>query len=1344
MADQHLRFFDKKGEPLNFPYIGAEVESPLTYTFNYETNSSNSTPTSGRVSFFDLSSNVVYLNVIDSNGFDISEWANEANSKVQAGAKVTLRLNINPAIVLDVNISSTTISSGIVTLNLNNFIGPTAISNSNTVYCETLAQNLPGGYYEGSIYFDPVSAGLYENEQIFIIQEFKDSVSGSNFIGFPHTGSTGSSSLPKWRTRWESDSYGDVDVSNILFTYQITENDPDIGGDPAIINYQNIVTPVIKNTSDVYLDGYISTPETSTPSKALQVNIALNAPEQAAEVYERKLIIEDITGESPSKVAEINFYGEVVGSDERLDVLTRNLGRAFTSTDSTILRNHDANEPLPDYIEINEKRKELMVAGEEIFPFIGSYKGLIGALKFFGYQDLRIKEYWLNLNYKQINLTPLQENKVFLDKYTNTKTPNQTVLIDDVLDNENTGKYRLEQTYGPNSAGEYVLDVSSENTLIPSKTYKKTSLFGLYYDINTTSSLVDPYGYPVTPEAFTFTQEDVLLKLFALKERLKKTYLPLNARIIDITGEGVYYNVYNTKAWTDTLERDEIDSGNNINFISNPDFGFIEDLRAFGVRTSATSIQAPMNYNNVIDIDVSVVGPSGDAFRFSTNSGLNPTLEIERGKRYNFSLISGGYDFYITTQSNLSQIDPVGISNNGATAGVMQLDVSPQATGPYYYYSTVNPSKLAGSITITDSSVSDLGNTVVPLYNSQRYTVQQNSEMLTAISNYYDLKMNGQIKSLVDNINTSIYNQEDETDIPIGMPVVLELEVDTWDWDEMSMSWNSLNLPTIPNQNNALTWGSIDFSAYNEIEWVIEKSQNQTGSGYSFSHRGHVMDFYKLAHFLPYNGEYDVTCYLYDSFNFKNRKISKSSITVSPRTINMDAWTRYRENEKYSWDLTIRDWDSYDSMWEYPAEGKTRNELNKEIPTEILDFAVYGNNAIDGQIFKVGKNVPAVGASGYFGVTQDFLDIEKAYSLLISGNQYGYTNIFTSQPHNFTDGSQVFIGGSIDDLNKSWKISIPPGATGYSFTVPYVISPQAGVGATSGPSSIAGGTAYYVLNSTYPNQNITGGGSISVSVNGGVVGATASGSNLQATANSIIEEINSVVTQPDYFAQTFEPTADPVLINVVAGGSGNIGNGDQLTVTLTGSLSLSSIDTQLSGGVTGGFAYVDWDASTDEIPVENLKYFGTKHLKWQTFTGSSWDNAYAHTWDDFEFENGWLGGYEIHSAKVGDNIKVSTGSQTFPFPVGVTFGPTGSGTGPSAHMTLGSAASQLNSSSDPNITNFYYRVIPSTASSTLTTAGPTSISILPFAATGGSSPAPFSVPGGSSPLVVSFTVATGP
>ena len=1340
MANQKLRFFDKKGEPLNFEYVGPTASAPLDNKFYYRAEQ-GTTPSSGYLSISNYSNNQIVLNLIDSNSYNLTGWVDSVNDTILQGGKITFRISWYPAQVIEAQIVSASIAGSIVTLTFSKYVGPTQISTDTPLLCETFGIKLPGGYFKGTIYFEPVSAGLYENEQIFVVQDFIDSSSNDIFIGYPHAGSTGATGNPYWRSRWENNTYGSVDVTDIIFTYQIEENDPEIGGDPSIVNYQNIAFPVIQNLGDYYQNGYIVTPEAGTPSKALEINVGLNTTNVGAEIYERKLIVEDITTGTPEKIVEIEFYGQVIAEDERLDVLTKNLGRSFLLGDSVILRDHDSNEIFPDYIEINEKRKELMVAGEDIFPYIGSYKGLIGALKFFGYQDLRIKEYWLNLNYNRVTLTPLQQNQFFLDNYEKTIYPNQTILIADVLDNENTGKYRLEQTYGPNASGEYVLNVSGEDTLVPSRTYKKTALFGLYYDINRTTDQTDAYGYPVTEEAFAFTQQEVLLKLFALKERLKQSYLPLNARIVDITGEGVYYNIYNTKEWTDFLDRSDIDLGNNIEFIANPDFGFIEDLRALGVRTYPKSIQTPMNYGDSIEIDVTIVGPSGDAFRFSGYNSDNPILELERGKSYNFNLLTSGYDLYFTTDFYLSQIDPLGISNNGATGGIVQINVNPQEQNVIYYYSSVNTSKLNGSCQIIDAPVSDFGNVVPPLFNNQNYNSAQNSSMLEAIANFYTAKQNGELENLGDGVTDPISFIDPITGQPyvnpVGMPVILEYLPDRWVWDEMGQTWDSMNLPSFASQQASLTWQTIDFSAFNEIEWIVEKPQTQPGNGYYFSFRGFAVDFYKLAHFLPYTGTYNVTCYLYDAFNFQNSKILNSAITVEPRQILLDGWTRYRENEKYNWDFTIRSWDAYDSIWEYPAEGKTFDELTKQIPEEILEFATYGNNGIDGQSLQVLANIPAVGASGDFIINQNILDVSKAYSLLISGSQYGNLTIHTSVPNNFINGSQVFLSGFSDELDTAWQISIPSGATGYSFEIPYVLGLTAGVGATSGISSIAGGTAYYLLPSYYPNQKVTGGGSISVSINNRVIGATSSGSNLQATVNSIVQEVNSTFTQPDYFAQSLSPNSIPATVSIVADTStGNIGNGDILSVSVSGSLVLVSSDSLLGGGVTGSTDYLNWNPLSDDFPVTSLKYYGTKNLTWDTFNESIWDEAYAHGWYDFEYQNGWLGGFEIHSIKGGDNIKVSTGNETFPFPTGVTFS--------GSSLTLGSAASQLNTSDDSHITNFYYRVIPATQTASLTTTGPVDTVFNSFPATGGSYNSPPTVPGAPPLLVVNFTYATGP
>ena len=418
MANLHLRFFDKQGDPLNFQYIGPTGSAVLDSSFSYLAINSGTAPAQGYMSFVDADapSPKIYINTSDRNGSSTVTWANSVFDSIVEGAIIRVNLGVYPAQNLSFNVSDISVAGSTITLSISKVIGSTIISNQNNIAMTTTYQNLTGGYFYGEMYFDPVSAGLYENQQIFIVQQFV--VGGTGELGYPHTNATGpTAGTPLWRTRWENDTYGNTDVSDIIFTYQITQNDPDIAGEPAIVNYQNIAIPVGGTSADFYsiaYPGYVQTP--SVDSTALSINVALNAPDIAAEVYERRLIVEDITSGTPEKIVEILFYGQIIGEDSRLDVLTANLGRAFYQADSTILRQHNPYEPFPNWVEINEKRKELLVAGEEIFPYIGAYKGLIGALQFFGYQDLRIKEYWLNLAYQKVKVSPLMENQMFLDK----------------------------------------------------------------------------------------------------------------------------------------------------------------------------------------------------------------------------------------------------------------------------------------------------------------------------------------------------------------------------------------------------------------------------------------------------------------------------------------------------------------------------------------------------------------------------------------------------------------------------------------------------------------------------------------------------------------------------------------------------------------------------------------------------------------------------------------------------------------------------------------------------------------------------------------------------------------
>ena len=1471
MANLNLNFYDKSGNPLNFEYIGPTGPSPLDLKFTYKTAVGSTNP--GDLDIVNSSGTYEFrFNPLDLNLYNITEWSEIVDDWTNQGASVYLNGNVAGGQSFKFKIQDVvpTIYGFSVYCLDSDYSGQSIISNDNTIYFQTTYEKAPGGYFKGNMYFDPVSTGLYENEQIFIVQEFFNPNADATEYGIPHTTNSDSPNVAKWRTRWYNNNYGETDVTDVIFTYVIEDQIEGGDGQPLIVNYPNIVTQIDKDSADFLQDGIVWT--TNVTSAALAINVAVNAPDTADNIYERKLIVEDITTGTPQKVMEIDYYCQIVGEDDRFKVLTENLGRAFYSSDSIILRDHDPEEPHPNFQEINEKRKELMVAGEEIFPYIGSYKGLIGALKFFGYQDLRIKEYWLNLSYKNVKLeSPLQQNQSFLNNIKNQQGDGykQSYTVGDVLDNENSGKYKLTQTYGPDKLGNYVLNVTSENTMLPSKTYKKTSLFGLYYDLNKVTDDIDEFSYPVVVDAFKFTQEEVLIKIFALRERLKRDYLPLNARIIDITGEGVYFMINNTRSWTDVMERSDINIGFDYDFFPNPDFGFIEDLRNFSIRPNASYIQSPSSYNNEYSANVNFVGGTGSAINFSTGlpngaTGSNPTLNLISGQIYNFYINDPslyGYGLVISKNSNFTPNEPFGIINNGATGGnTLTWYVNPKQTSPLYYYSTGGQSLMNGVINILPSLKSDLGNIIDPLDNIQQFTKEQNNSLLPAIEEFYSLKQNDKIVELGDGrFDPSAYidpTTGTKYKTPIGMPVILEILVDRWSWNELNIDWTGLTLPTfkvgdrvrIKSRNASLSallvggsivfvdvddgglgynsvptitvsggggvgailtpvmsgtriasvnipfngtgytttptltistnygdfgevtnvsystgvytvlldstgstalfetselyattqayfqlnWDNVDFSNIVEIEWILNKSATQPGSPYHFEFRGPILDFYKLAHFLPYTGEYQVICNTYDAFNAKTSVIRNGAIVVEPKTVDIDSWTRYREVEDYIWTNVARGWDDYDSMWEYPAEGETMSKITKSIPSEILDFATYGNKSIDGQDVYVRTATSQVGALGTIELTQNIIYITEIESLQISVGQYGYARVHTMTPHNLVTGDGVTIVGSIPQIDGRWIALVNDD---YTFRIQITLE-----GSWSGVILETFPINRYVIDTTaFTNQRISGAGKIDVFVNGRLIGSAQTGDSLYNTANEITSSINSLRTYPDYFASCTDPEMDPVTITIAAPGSlGAQQNGVPLSVTFDGSLVITAITPYLSGGVSPTENYVYWSEDDLDYPNDNLKYWGTKRLDWEVFTESTWDNGYAHSWFDYEFNNDWLGGYELHTIIPNDNVKISTGNTTFPFPVGVTFASVGGA------LTLQQVADQLNNSPDPNITNFYYRPIPSDVGSiSASSPAPINVNVIHSPLYNGAYPPPPSLIGGSPLLTVNFGYTGG-
>ena len=70
-------------------------------------------------------------------------------------------------------------------------------------------------------------------------------------------------------------------------------------------------------------------------------------------------------------LAKIYFYGEGENEDDRFRIWLQNFGIKFNKVDANILAEYDIKEAFPDYKQLNESRKAILVNHQEIYPYIG-------------------------------------------------------------------------------------------------------------------------------------------------------------------------------------------------------------------------------------------------------------------------------------------------------------------------------------------------------------------------------------------------------------------------------------------------------------------------------------------------------------------------------------------------------------------------------------------------------------------------------------------------------------------------------------------------------------------------------------------------------------------------------------------------------------------------------------------------------------------------------------------------------------------------------------------------------------------------------------------------------------
>lgn len=378
--------------------------------------------------------------------------------------------------------------------------------------------------FVGSIHLNEVSTGLYETATIFVLED------AFNIYGAPvMCKPIGSDLLSQFKFEFDSEKNASNDIN--LFTASLADDNEmyvqEVSSQLVDVQSNSIITSTV--------DG-IHTIDSGYSKEAIQVTIGLRSDLESA--HYRYLKIYDTVDNH--LVATIYVYGETIAEDERLSILLSNFGTSITAQDQFLFKDHDINEVGSDWKLINRKRKELLLELSNIKPFVGTYKALLNAIKFFGYNNLTLKEYWL------------------------------------MIDDRSPMFGKLKAVEVPSNLAGYTL--KKREVGLPSASYKKTSRFGLFYKLNEPTGDFDNFDMPIVEEVFDFTPEEVLIKLYGLKNKLQKEYLPLQAKIIDIIGEGDFYAQYNTNIWNNQNPITHIVSGIDPSILIHQDDVYIEDL----------------------------------------------------------------------------------------------------------------------------------------------------------------------------------------------------------------------------------------------------------------------------------------------------------------------------------------------------------------------------------------------------------------------------------------------------------------------------------------------------------------------------------------------------------------------------------------------------------------------------------------------------------------------------------------------------------------------------------------------------------------------------------------------
>lgn len=755
--------------------------------------------------------------------------------------------------------------------------------------------------WTGSIFIPKVSTNLFGVAQIFIIEEFVN-INGDTIYGFPEKINTGST----WNLEWQ-----DIDPTAI-FLFQFNQNAPD----SFLTRYETIEVDLYDDPSAYEnTDGMIVSD--NPLSEALQVNIALSSPEE--NIFQRILKIYD---SDKNVVLSCLIYGETEGIDPRLETLMNNFGYKVDESITPIFYDSELDEPLPNYITLNRKRKEMMLEGPSIYPYVGAYKALINIINFFGYPDLDIREYWKNID----------------------------------INSDTYGKYKLGDPIkvgGPH-------DLNSLNVQVPQSILKKTNLFALTFKINDVLDTFDEYNLPETQENYQYSIEEALIKLYGLKRILQIDYLPLNARIKDIIGEASFFGKNELEYIPSQSQTQSYTNGINPQCEILPsNFVYLDDLRTVEDLTFAEF--TPFNIEK--NIWTGAGTSTGWLPNPSPGQENNPAGAPYPGSAYTLLDISEVLLGYFTNYADNYAKQVAGLIPRGRAGGPYEDKPGIPVGAPIILKNTSFENITWANANSTWAQLQTGQNLILDFEVDTTTGIIHTGDDYTITDTYSNTSITytAQAGDNAQNIAQGLYTQWNLKIIAGDEPwkrFVISVQNTTSGYvlraegigvDEIGYQYDfqpstssifgtyaTLKKEVIA-RGDLFLWSTIGYGDFYEIEWEIVKSSTAISPAYYHTVRGSLADYDSYPLILPYIGEYTVNLKLYDTFNGVSIGQEPCIVTVDSKVAEFSAYYRnFDPNASWSSQSSFT-FGEYGSTWAVPVEPTVIwNEV--DITYESLDY----------------------------------------------------------------------------------------------------------------------------------------------------------------------------------------------------------------------------------------------------------------------------------------------------------------------------------------------------------------------------------------------------------------------